>query len=60
MGNKNKGKVIKLIVRKDVDCNKTTDTSNDKSVIDFRKSQMSKMIDDLVSLNKKDEDLLEG
>lgn len=60
MDNNNKGKVIRLIIRKDVDDKKTTNSSDNSAVVDIRKNQISKMIDDLVSLNKKNEDLLEG
>ena len=60
MGNKNKGKVIRLIIKENVGDKKPTNSFNKTPVIDIRKNQISKMIDDLVSLNKKDEDLLEG
>lgn len=59
MNKDNKGKVIKLNISRDINDKKPSIISNDK-VIDIRKNQMDKMIDDLASINKReDEDLLE-
>lgn len=60
MDNNKKGKVIKLVVTKEDDDKKETNLSEDVNVINIRKNQIDKMIEDIASLNKSDEeDLLE-
>jgi hypothetical protein len=61
MGKDNKVKVIKLIATKAVDDKKESNLSKGVNVIDIRKNQIDKMIDDIVSINKREEeeDLLE-
>lgn len=60
MSKNNKGKVIKLVITKEIDYEKETKLSEDVNVVDIRKNQIDKMIDDLASINKRDEeDLLE-
>ena len=57
---KDSGRLIKVNFKKDYDDKKSSNTPRKCDVVDIRKNQMSKMVDDLVSIIKKNEDFLEG
>ncbi|MGB2759042.1 MAG: hypothetical protein WBC58_03715 [Maribacter stanieri] len=55
----NKGKIIVYDFTKDVDEIKSSNSIEKNIVVDLRKSLIEKIVDDLVSINTKNEDLLE-